>query len=106
MCVFKVRDRCTWIRLVRPNLFPQVGVGCFEQLLHLPSQVATHLRGAHAAQRAQGQALDVLCAVVQVTVDERGQVEQVAAVNTDGENGGGGEGMSREPYYRHLPVLK
>ena len=84
--VFKVRDRCTWIRLVRPNLFPQVGVGRFEQLLHLPSQVATHLGGAHAAQRAQGQALDVLCAVVQVTVDERGQDEQVTAVNTDGED--------------------
>jgi hypothetical protein len=54
-------------------LFPQVGVGGFEQLLHLSSQVSTHFRGAHAAQGAQGQALDILCAVIQITEEGQGE---------------------------------
>lgn len=48
--------------------FPQVGVGCFEQLLYLSSQVTAHFWGTHAAQGAQCQPLDVLCAMIQVTV--------------------------------------
>lgn len=62
-------------------LFPQIGVRRFKQLLHFTGQVTTHLWRTHAAQSAQSQTLDILCAVIQVTGNKETKTTWTFGVN-------------------------
>jgi hypothetical protein len=63
------------------DLLLDVGIGGFDHLLNLASQITAHLRRADGSQRTQSQALDVLGLVSQVTAHDKTVFKRYSTVN-------------------------